>query len=378
MKKLIYKKIIYDINVFFIISIICVTAVIWVIQAVNFLDVISEDGHSFKVYFFYTIFNIPKIISKILPFIFFITLINIFIRYEANNELIIFWLLGINKIKFINTIIKLSFVYFFLQVFFTSFLVPYSLDKARSFFRSSNVDLFTSIIKEKKFIDTVAGLTIFIEKKNGNDLEKVMLKDRINSDPKNYDSQIIIATNGKIVDNNSSKSLILFNGKIIDYSNNNQRIIDFSEFKFDLSKYATKTITHPKIQESNSKILIKCFMQLKANTIISTSLNCKTGMEQIIKEELFKRFYAPAYIVLITLISLLIIKTSKYNKKYLINNIFIFLLGVFSIILSDILLRYTSVNKFGSFIYLGIPTCIFIIIYLYLLISFKKKSLHEN
>ena len=311
MKKLIYKKIIYDINVFFIISIICVTAVIWVIQAVNFLDVISEDGHSFKVYFFYTIFNIPKIISKILPFIFFITLINIFIRYEANNELIIFWLLGINKIKFINTIIKLSFVYFFLQVFFTSFLVPYSLDKARSFFRSSNVDLFTSIIKEKKFIDTVAGLTIFIEKKNGNDLEKVMLKDRINSDPKNYDSQIIIATNGKIVDNNSSKSLILFNGKIIDYSNNNQRIIDFSEFKFDLSKYATKTITHPKIQESNSKILIKCFMQLKANTIISTSLNCKTGMEQIIKEELFKRFYAPAYIVLITLISLLIIKTSK-------------------------------------------------------------------
>ena len=161
-----------------------------------------------------------------------------------------------------------------------------------------------------------------------------MLKDRINSDPKNYDSQIIIATNGKIIDNNSSKSLILFNGKIIDYS--------------------------------------------KANTIISTSLNCKTGMEQIIKEELFKRFYAPAYIVLITLISLLIIKTSKYNKKYLINNIFIFLLGIFSIILSDILLRYTSVNKFGSFIYLGIPTCIFIIIYLYLFISFKKKSLHEN
>ena len=143
MKKLIYKKIIYDINVFFIISIICVTAVIWVIQAVNFLDVISEDGHSFKVYFFYTIFNIPKIISKILPFIFFITLINIFIRYEANNELIIFWLLGINKIKFINTIIKLSFVYFFLQVFFTSFLVPYSLDKARSFLR---VSLLTDLL----------------------------------------------------------------------------------------------------------------------------------------------------------------------------------------------------------------------------------------
>tara|TARA_B100000795_G_scaffold250970_1_gene219468 strand:+ start:590 stop:1702 length:1113 start_codon:yes stop_codon:yes gene_type:complete len=370
MKKLIYKKIIYDINVFFIIAIICVTAVIWVIQAVNFLDVISEDGHSFKVYFFYTVFNLPKIVSKILPFIFFITLINILIKYETNNELIIYWLLGINKINFINTIIKLSFLYFFLQIFFTSFLVPYSLDKARSFFRSSNVDLFTSIIKEKKFIDTVSGLTIFIEKKDGNDLEKIILKDRISYN----ESQIIVATKGKIVDNNFNKSLILFNGKIINYSNNNQKIIDFSEFKFDLSKYTTNTITHPKIQESNSKILISCLMQLRNASIISNPLNCQVGMNDIIEEELFKRFYSPLYIILIALISSLIIQRSKYSKKYFLFNTLIFLLGVLCIILSDVLLKYTSINRFGSLIYLGFPSALFVSIYLYLMISFKKTT----
>ena len=88
---------------------------------------------------------IKKIISKILPFVFLISLINIFVKYELNNELIIFWLLGINKIKFTNTILKISVLYFFLQLSLTSFFVPYSLDKARSFFRNSNVDLFTSI-----------------------------------------------------------------------------------------------------------------------------------------------------------------------------------------------------------------------------------------
>ena len=50
--------------------------------------------------------------------------------------------------------------------------------------------MITSIIKEKKFIDTVSGLTIFIEKKNVNDLEKIILKDRINQD----ESQIIVVT----------------------------------------------------------------------------------------------------------------------------------------------------------------------------------------
>lgn len=370
MKKLIYKKLIYDINVFFITAIVCVTAVIWVIQAVNFLDIISEDGHSFKVYFFYTIFNLPKIISKILPFIFLISLINILIKYETNNELIIFWLLGINKINFINSIIKLSFFYFFLQILFTSFVVPYSLDKARSFFRSSNVDLFTSIIKEKKFIDTVSGLTIFIEEKNGDDLKKIILKEKINPE----DSQIIIATHGKIIDNNLSKNLILFNGKIINYTNNNQKIIDFSEFQFDLSKYVTKTITQPKIQESKSKTLFKCLKQLNAGIVSYVSINCQDGLQPVVKEELFKRFYSPIYIILIALISSLIITRSKYNKKYFLINTLIFVLGVISIILSDVLLRYTSNHRLGSLIYLSVPIILFISIYLYLIMNFKKIS----
>ena len=370
MKKLIYKKLIYDINIFFIIAIICTTAVIWVIQAVNFLDIISEDGHGFKVYFLYTIFNLPKILSKILPFIFLISLINIFIKYEVNNELIIFWLLGINKINFTNTIIKLSVLYFVLQIFFTSFFVPYSLDKARSFFRTSNVDLFTSIIKEKKFIDAVSGLTIFIEERKGNNLEKIMLKDKINVN----ESQIIIAETGKIIDKNFNKSLILFNGKIINYSNKSQKIIEFSEFKFDLLKYATKTITYPKVQENSSRLLLKCLNKLSIDTtFVSTTYSCHNGMKKIIKEELLKRFYSPIYILLIALTSSLVVYRTKHNKAYFLINTLIFLTGIFFIILSEISLRYSSSSNFGTAVYAGIPVFLFFSIYLYLIMNFKNK-----
>ena len=49
MKKLIFKKIIIDTGTFFFISIISVATIVWIIQAVNYLDLISEDGHSLKV-----------------------------------------------------------------------------------------------------------------------------------------------------------------------------------------------------------------------------------------------------------------------------------------------------------------------------------------
>ena len=62
---------------FFLIALFSSGIVIWVFQAVNFLDIMIEDGRSFFVYTYYTLLNLPKIISKILPFAMLTELANI-------------------------------------------------------------------------------------------------------------------------------------------------------------------------------------------------------------------------------------------------------------------------------------------------------------
>ena len=86
MKKKIFRKIIFDINNFFLIILLSVGSIVWVIQAVNYLDFVSEDGHGFYIYFYYTILSFPKIISAVLPFVFFISLFYILAKYEKSNE----------------------------------------------------------------------------------------------------------------------------------------------------------------------------------------------------------------------------------------------------------------------------------------------------
>ena len=147
MEKLIFKKIIKDISLFLFISITCVATIVWIIQAVNYLDLVSEDGHSLRVYFSYTLFSLPKILSNILPFMYMISLFYVIINYELNNELIIYWINGITKLDFANVIIKISILYFVIQVFLTTVIVPYSLDKGRSFFRTSNMRLDCARLK---------------------------------------------------------------------------------------------------------------------------------------------------------------------------------------------------------------------------------------
>jgi len=382
MKKLIFKKITKDISVFFLISIISVSIIVWIIQAVNFLDLISEDGHSLKIYFLYTLFSLPKIISKILPFIFMLSIFYVIIKYELNNELIIYWINGISKLNFINVLIKISFLFFLLQIFLTSVIVPYTLDKGRSFFRSSNVDLFSSIIKERKFIDTVENLTIFVESKENNILNNIIIKEKIDE----KQSQIIVAENGKISDDNQNsfnKQIVLNNGKIINTDDKKQNIIDFTKFSLDLSKFNTKTTTHPKVQEMGSFKLVTCLKMINEFKKINVSLKdknffigCNLEILGPLTEEFLKRFFSPIFIILIGLSSSLIIMSSKDQKNYKIRNFMNFCMGIIFIIISEISLRYSGLSIGNMIIYFFIPLIIFFTIYLF--IYFNNKNYRRN
>ena len=75
--------------------------------------------------------------------------------------------------------------------------MPKSLNLARSYIGSSDVNLLSSIFKERKFIDAVKNLTIFVDKKYSDGLmENIFLKESLS----NNKSQIIYAKNGKFGD----------------------------------------------------------------------------------------------------------------------------------------------------------------------------------
>ena len=144
MKKILFKKLLLDCLTFFIITLFSASIIIWVFQAVNFLDIMIEDGRDYIVYINYTLLNFPKIISKVLPFIFFFSFFYVITKYELNNELIIFWNFGVNKFEFINFFFKFSIILAILQIILVSLIVPKAQDTARSFLRTSSVNILFS------------------------------------------------------------------------------------------------------------------------------------------------------------------------------------------------------------------------------------------
>ena len=113
MKKIIFKNFLRESLEFFILSSFAVTLIVWVIQAVNYLEFVTEDGHSFKIYFLYTIYSLPKIFNKLLPFMFFFSIFFTLIKYEEQNQTLIFWTNGINKLTFLSVIVNYSLFFFY-------------------------------------------------------------------------------------------------------------------------------------------------------------------------------------------------------------------------------------------------------------------------
>ncbi len=381
MKKLIFKKFAKDVFQFFLLVSISISLIVWVIQAVNFLDIVTEDGHGLKVYFLYTLLSLPKIFSKILPFVYFVSLFYITLKYENDNELIIFWTLGIKKIEFVNILLKFSIFYVIFQLALTTYIVPITLDKARSYIRSSNVDLFSSIVQEKRFIDTVKNLTIFVDEKSSNgDLKNIFLKEIISEN----NHQIIIAKNGKIRKDDDKSILVLFNGKIINNNKKNTNSFEFSKTEVNLSKFSTKTTTHPKIQETRTYDVLACIVKLKYfhNLFLLNYFKSKKKLENCRIEnisapfqEIFKRLISPFYLPVLSLISCLIIIKSKDDYEYNKYKFILFLSGVSTIIISEISIKYFSENFYNNLYLASLPILFLIASYIYFKIKTKKSSL---
>ena len=369
MKKLIFRNIFKDITYFFLLSSLSITLTVWVIQSVNFLDFVTEDGHGLGVYATYSLLSLPKIFSRLTLFLFFISTFFVLLKYEDNNEILIFWNHGVKKIEFVNNFIKFSLIFVIIQLIFSYFIVPATQEKARNLFKASNIDYFPSILKSKYFNDTIEDVTIFIGEKgvNGN-LKQIFLMDNKKN---KIGSQIILSKSGNLIKKNKNFFLILNDGNIINLDSKKSNILQFKKSEFNLSKYISKTTTYPKIQETNSQTLIKCLNILifKNSKEAKKILNCDLQNIEGINKEIYKRLFVPLYIFLIGVISSALILKSKNNKNFNFFKLIIFLCGFAAIIFSEISSQFVSLNIINNLLLTLSPIIISLVFYIFIKIK---------
>jgi len=374
MKKTIYKYFFYEFVIYFTITLFALAAVVWTVQAVNYLDLVTEDGHAFTTYFYYSLLTLSKVLTKLIPFCFLTAIILTIIKFERDNELIVLWTSGLNKIHIVNLIFRISVLVMLLQLLLTNIFNPTLLNFSRTLLKNSQLQFIPSLLKEKQFNDAVEGLTIFIEKKDENQIYKnIFIRDdgKILSKIAGSSSSTIFAKSGHMSED--EKNLILYNGNIQKLNEDGDvNIIQFQKTTLNLSGISTKSISEPKMQETPTMQILRCLTQ--NNTARHNCDDSKKSMMDT-KIEINKRFGMPIYIPLISLISCFLLTSRKDKKMFYLNKYIYFFIGVLILILAEIIVRYSGISWNHTIIYYLLPIGTAPLFYLALIRAFKYENL---
>lgn len=379
-KNEIYKYFSLEIIKLFIIILFAFTAIAWTVRAVNFLDLIVEDGYPIRSYLLFSLLNVTNIITKFIPLSFLIALILSIFKFERQYELIILWTSGLKKIKLVNLFFLISVLVLLFQLIFAVFITPFALNKSRSIIKNSSIDSIATIIKTNDFSDAFKNTTFFVEKINKEgELENILIRD--NSDlfqnlisaSKKPANTTIISKKGYF----EGKKLILFSG-VIQSKNENGELnnINFKKTELQLNSLDTRTTKVPKIQETSTQDLFNCILDKNSAKERITSFKCpKNKIKKTMLETVSRRVGMPFYIPLISLIASFLLISNIKSKKNFFKKYLSFFIGFVVLVLAEILVRYSGFSLFNSFIYFAIPFVLMPLIYFTLTQKLKNEKL---
>ena len=373
----IYQNFILEILKTFFIILFGLTIIAWTVRAVNFLDLIVENGYSVWVYFQYSMLNLFGILNKFIPLSFLIALIVFILKQIQENEFVILWTSGVKKLELVNLFFIISIFILFFYIILSTFITPLALNKSRNLLSEQGYNSFLPTIRVQNFSDSFSGFTFLVEAKNENQLKNVFIHDsenilkNLSSRNSSRSSTTIVAENG-IVD---EKKMILFNGQIVTTEKDTFKndIINFEQLNIDLGTLQTDTIKVPKLQETSTASLISCFVNLSQ---IKSKI-CKQSAKKEITTVLNRRLVLPFYIPIVSLLSsFLLIKIYK-KRNYFFNGYSIFFLSFLVLLYAELIIRYTGKSQVLNFLFTASPIILIPLIYIFLLIKFSKESVSK-
>ena len=378
LKNRIYNYFFKEVFKSFFIILFALSIIAWTARAVNFLDLIIENGYSVTSYFKFTLLYLPNIVTKFIPISFLISLLTSIIKFKRQNEFSILWTSGIRKIKIINLFLYISILVLIFQLILSTFINPFYLDQSRKMLNKSELNSLNAVIKSNDFIDIFKNTTFFVGKVNENlEMENLLIRDESNvfnslvKATENNSDVTILAKKGLFKDG----KLILIDGLIQTKSSKDEiDNLNFSKTELFIDNFNSRTTPLPKVKEVSTINLLKCINQKENQDTENLIFNCN---EQALKdnalENLSRRIGMPFYIPLITLILSFFVLSNVKNENNFIKKYFYFFICFIVLVAAEISVRFTGHSILNTYIYFLMPIILCPLVYLLLIFKLRKS-----
>jgi lipopolysaccharide export system permease protein len=277
------------------------TSIVWLTQALRFIDFIVNQGVSIMVFLQLTLMLIPSLLLLILPPTLFCSVIFVYNKLKLDSELIVMQAAGLSRLRLAMPAIQVAGGVVLIGYFIAMYLQPVSYSRFRdmqSFLRNNYVSI---LLQEGVFSNPVKGLTVFIrEREKDGTLRGILVHD-------NRQMELpvtMMAEEGKLVETPQGPRFLLLNGNRQEMRDGRLSFLTFENYTMDISLYTQSMSTRP----ADSQELFLGDL-LANNEKISPAENLKRHAEA------HQRIVWPMYSMSLTLVALAVLLSGEFNRR---------------------------------------------------------------
>ncbi|MEM1038967.1 MAG: LptF/LptG family permease [Pseudomonadota bacterium] len=211
--------------------------VIWIIRAVQQVDVLMSKGQGIATFLFMTTLGVPTLAAAIAPIALMIGLSQTITRLNTGSELVVMHTSGASRMTLLRPFLGLCFTVAFVIYLLHLWIAPASMALLRTYVTQVRADLVSVIVKEGAFQDIGKGLTFHVAQRlPGGALGGVFILDgRSETETLTY-----MAKRGEIAKSDGETFLVLREGQIQRLTNETQQLssIGFDSYAFNLASFS--------------------------------------------------------------------------------------------------------------------------------------------
>jgi lipopolysaccharide export system permease protein len=209
-----------------------IVGISWIIQSIRYVEIILGSGARISDFVKLTLCLIPFLLFIIIPISLFFTVYYVYKKLSHDREIIALYSFGISRLHVIKPFFLFSVFVVAMHCFISAYLLPMSIQKFKQLKIEINQSSIINLIQFNTFISKINGITIYIEKRE----EDNLLKNIFIHDSKNPEKNItFIASSGKFYNTDFGLQLILNNGSKLELDHTNKKYsnVKFAQYSFD-------------------------------------------------------------------------------------------------------------------------------------------------
>jgi lipopolysaccharide export system permease protein len=277
------------------------TSIVWLTQALRFIDFIVNQGVSITVFVTLTVLLIPSLLFMILPPALLVAILFVYNKLKVESELIVMQAAGLSKWRLAIPSIQMGVIVALFAYFIAFYLQPVSYRQFKDmqvFLRNNYVSI---LLQDGVFNNPVDGLTVFIRERDSNNiLHGILVHDSRNP----ASSVTMMAEQGKLVETPQGPRFLLMNGNRQETRQGKLSFLNFENYTLDISLYTRGVgarYTDP--QEMTVGQLFE------EDSAVSPAENLRRHAEG------HQRLLWPMYALSLSLVAMAILLSGEFNRR---------------------------------------------------------------